>query len=122
MPMPRTALTVAVVTAACLSLGQARAPIQDRIVEKARERIAALTGQFQPILATSPARYDAAGCRTGCPQTGERLADQMNTALNAVIAKIHAEVDAFIRATTETDKRGFPGDRVADGLRRILPD
>ena len=45
----------------------------------------------------------------------------MKNALNAVTAKIHAEVDRFVRATAETTNRGFPANRVADGLQRILP-
>lgn len=101
-----------------LSLGQVPSA-EDRRTAETRERIAALNAEFRLIGEAAQARLDAANCRLGCPDTGPVLRDQMASALAAVTAKVHAEVDAFVRRTA-----GFGTlriDRVATGLRQILP-
>ncbi len=116
--MRRAPFTVAALIAAHFSLGQVPSA-QDRGASETRERIATLADEFRLIGNAAQARLDAANCRLGCPDTGPDLSKQTASARDAVTAKVHAEVDAFIRRTAANPP--FSVDRLAIGLRQILP-
>lgn len=116
--MRRAPFTVATLIAAHLSLGQVPSAQED-LTAATRERIATLNAEFRIIGDAAQARLDAANCRLGCPDTGSALQVQTRSARDAVTAKVHAEVDAFIRRTAVP--RPFNVDRIALGLRQTLP-
>jgi len=112
-----------VLSVAFPGFGQTAPRTQERSVERFENRIASLDHKFEDVTDSTQKQLDAAGCPgNGRIDVCRRVADDMMTAMNAIAADIHAEVDSFIRvAAASAPNQALDGTAVSNQLRRILP-
>jgi hypothetical protein len=111
-----------VLTAPFLTPAQSTPPIRELSIEQVHNRIAVLDKRFEEIGDTVQKQLDAANCRAGCPEVGERLSSEMSTAMNAVANGIHNEVDSFIPLIAGSSRTaGLDPELVRNRLQQVLP-
>lgn len=109
-----------------LSYAQVTASKRESLADEAAKQVVDLNGSFKTLLASSPAEKSLrAACALDCsrPQVQEGLHDiegKRTAAEDAVISKIHAQVDLYITRTVDPTHIDLDKTAVEEDLTRIL--